>query len=100
MAENRMEILKTNPIRAAKIFGPALIKFSFNAKLRAMLFESIAKILYLERSVDLKKKSITKKLITSTLPVKAKVSRNNTVKKPFNRATVSFIFLLEIGQMA
>jgi len=65
-----------------------------------MLLETIAKMLYFEKLVALNKKSIAKKVITIILPVKTKISRNNTVKKPFNRATVSFIFLLEMGHMA
>ena len=92
--------LKIKPIRAAKIFGPALINCSLKGSHFTMFSEEIPNRLYFE-SLPLRiKKSAAKKAGINHCFVKANNTSSNTVNAPFNRATCSFIFLSDMGQMA
>ena len=88
----KIETLNTSPMRAAKTFGPALIKRSFKENRFTRLFERMVNTLYLELLVALNKKSTNKELMINKLPVNAKAIRNSTVNSPLRRATVSLIF--------
>ncbi len=79
-------------MRAANIFGPALMKCSFNARRFAKLLETIVNTLYFELLLALSKKSTSNELMITKLEVNAKAIKNNTVNKPLKRAIVSLIF--------
>jgi hypothetical protein len=57
-----MRQLKIKPICAAKIFGPAFIKFCCNPKYLTISFDELAIRLYFEKSDDLIKKSTARKI--------------------------------------
>lgn len=87
-------------MRAANIFGPALMRFSFNESFFTIFLEKNPSTLYFEKPVERNKKSTAKKAIRKGLKVKTKESSNNTVNVAFRRATRSLILLFEMGQMA
>jgi len=89
-----------NPIRAAKIFGPAFIRFTFRTNKLAIFWDMIEKRLNLELFVERNRKSTTKKPIIIKLELNKNANKVTTVNPPFNRATVSFIFWFEMGQIA
>lgn len=95
-----IRLQKIKPIRAAKIFGPALILFSLNLKYETMLFEDNAIGLYFVKSDVLKKKSNKRIMIGTGLHVRPKDIRKSTVKSALIRATRSFILLSETGHTA
>ena len=91
---------KIRPIRAANIFGPALIINSFTCKYLTMFLEDRATRLYFARSAVRIKKSIARKAIKIIFCVIKKPVINRTVKVAFTRATRSFTFFSDIGQSA
>ena len=98
--ESKIAALNTTPILAAKIFGPAFTGFGLKFRVLTRYFDKMANGLYAESSAERKKKSRSRKLIISTFDVNIYEIRNKTVNVALNRATRSFIFLSEIGQMA
>lgn len=92
--------LKINPSRAANIFGPALIKFSFIPKYLIIAFDEIPMRLNFERSFALKKKSIARKTTGTILGINPVRISNKTVKIPLIRETRSLMFLSETGHNA
>ncbi len=57
---NTITKLKTTPIRAAKIFGPALITCFLIFNMLTMYFEAFASGLYFDSSTDRRMKSINR----------------------------------------
>ena len=87
-----IRLLKIRPIRAANILGPALIMFSFRPKYVTIPLDETASRLYLEKSKDLKKKSMARKITGIMLCERTETTISNTVNIPLIRATLSFTF--------
>jgi hypothetical protein len=87
-------------MRAANIFGPALINCGFTFNFDSINFDIIASGLYRGFSMLRTKKSATKNKTGMMLEVNRNTTNRITVKNPFNRATCSSIFLNDIGQNA
>jgi hypothetical protein len=96
--EIRIPRLNTNPIRAANIFGPAFISNGFANTDLAIFFDKNANGLKRDKYPVRREKSIKRNITGKILPVIINTVRNNIVNAPFNRATWSSIFLLDMGQ--
>jgi len=93
-------MLNTSPIRAANIFGPALIRIGFKENIPVIFRDKKANGLYRENSPDRSAKSTNRKTIGKTLPVRINMVRNKIVNAPLRRAICSSIFLFDMGQKA
>lgn len=96
---NSAESTENNkPMRAAKIFGPALIGSFLNLSVLLTHFEKIARILYAGFGIDRAKKSIIKNMSGRIEPVNPEMITIKVVNRPFRRAIFSSILWKEIGQ--
>jgi len=98
--DRTIRLVKISPTRAAKIFGPALIRL-VSVEIYFTMFREVIPIrLYFEYCVALKRKSTLRKTIRSRLCESPKVRRINTVITALVRATLSLILFSDIGQKA
>lgn len=95
-----MLMLKITPIRAAKIFGPALTGFCFKFKIRTIRFDKNAKKLYWANPDARSMKSVNRTNINTSFEVRKNANNNNTVKAAFKRTKLLSVRLYEIGQTA
>ena len=96
----KMALLTISPMRAANVLGPAFTSFFFVDISFTIFRDTNPIILYFERSVLRIRKSNAKKAGIYQRWVNIKSVINKKVKSPFNLATRSSIFLLEIGHAA
>jgi hypothetical protein len=89
---------KNNPIRAANNLGPAFISLGFTFSPFTIPLDIRANRLQDGFSRLRARKSSIKNTTGSKLDVNTKTSKNRTVKNPFHLATLSSIFLKDIGQ--
>ena len=97
---NRIARLNTNPMRAANIFGPALLNKGFENNAPAIFLDTYANGLNLDKFPERRKKSTNKNTTGRIFPVTVNKARNSIVNAPFRRATCSSIFLVDMGQKA
>jgi hypothetical protein len=93
----KMSILKTKPILAANIFGPALMFLPFNSKQFTIVLDEAPIGLYFENSDARRKKSNIMTKIGTILPVNQNRANKSNTKAAFVLATRSFILLSDIG---
>ena len=92
-AEIRINVLNTNPIRAEKIFGPALIDFLGMWKISLNFLDKKANGLYFDNSNARNKKSRSRKAMNMRFEVAKYDARRITVKAAFPLATFSLMRL-------
>jgi hypothetical protein len=98
--ERIAKLVKMKPIRAANIFGPALIIYSLTGRNLTKLRDVIPIRLNWLKSVALNRKSTARKASNKILFEYPKTSNMATVNTAFNLATLSFTRLSETGHMA
>ena len=96
----KMALLTINPMRAAKILGPAFASFFFVDNDFTILRDTNPIGLYFDRLVARIKKSKAKKAGIYHKPVNIKAITNKKVKSPLSLATRSSILLFDMGHVA
>ena len=96
----KIALLTISPIRAANVLGPAFTSLFLVDSIFTILRDTNPIRLYFDKSVLRIRKSNTKKAGINQRWVNIKSVISIKVKSPFNLATLSSIFLLEIGHAA